>query len=398
MNRILTRLTLAVFCVVMLADQLATASPQAGGEKKPQESGKQPEKQEGHGAHEHHDMNAAGKDGSASMGAMGTVTGGPFRSMSAIGSGTSLLTASAPGYMLHSMKGNWTLMLHGEIKAGYNRQGGPRGISKAESQNWLMGMAERPAGPGRLMLRAMLSAEPWTTPRRGFPQLLQTGETFKGLPVIDAQHPHDLLMEIAASYSVALIEQLAIHFYGGPVAEPALGPTAFMHRPSASENPAPPLSHHYQDSSHITHGVITTGITAWRFRLEGSLFHGAEPDENRKDLEMGKLDSWSARLAFLPTKNWSMQYSQGHLVDPEFLDPGNLVRRTASISHNRSWQDGNWASTVVWAGIASFMATRTVICWNPQRTSGTRIISTPAWSSQTNPGFLKATSSDVPGV
>src|SRR5215813_5013748 len=121
-----------------------------------------------------------------------------------------------------------------------------------------------------------------------------------------------------------------------------------MHRISASENPEAPLGHHWQDSTHITHGVITAGITAGRFRVESSLFRGAEPDENRKDIEMGKLDSWSGRAWFTPTPNWTLQFSYGHLVDPEVAAPGNLKRLTASISHNHSWEDGNSASTIIW--------------------------------------------------
>ena len=279
---------------------------------------------------------------------MGTITGGPFHSMTAVGSGTSLTPSSSPGYMWHWMKGDWMIMGHGNLIAGFNHQGGPRGVNKAESENWFMLMAERDAGPGRFMLRGMFSAEPWTAPRRGFPELFQTGETFEGRPIIDAQHPHDLFMELAAAYNVKLFERVALNFYGGPVGEPALGPTAFMHRMSASENPAAPLGHHWQDSTHITHGVITAGVTAGRFRIESSLFHGAEPDENRKDIEMGKLDSWSGRIWFTPTPDWSMQFSYGHLVHPEILEPGNLRRMTASISHNRSWSNGNWATSLIW--------------------------------------------------
>jgi len=288
-----------------------------------------------HGAH---DMTAM----------MSTITGGPFKSMTAIGSGTSLLPSSSPGYMWHWMKGDWMIVAHGDLKAGFNHQGGPRGVNKAESQNWFMLMAERDAGPGRLMLRGMFSAEPATTPRRGFPELFQTGETFKGRPIIDAQHPHDLFMELAAAYNIKLSEKVAVNLYGGPVGEPALGPVAFMHRMSAAENPAAPLGHHWQDSTHISHGVITAGVTAWRFRVESSLFRGAEPDENRKDIEMGKLDSWSGRIWFTPTPDWSMHFSYGHLVNPEAIEPGNLKRLTASIAYNRSWDDGNWATSLIW--------------------------------------------------
>jgi hypothetical protein len=279
---------------------------------------------------------------------MTTITGGPFQSMHAIGSGTSLLPSTTPGYMYHWMKGEWMIMAHGEVKIGFNHQGGPRGVNKAESQNWLMLMAERNAGGGRLMLRGMFSAEPWTTPNGGFPELFQTGETYKGRPIIDAQHAHDLFMELAAAYTLPVSEKVSINLYGGPVGEPALGPVAFMHRPSASENPAAPLGHHWQDSTHIAHGVFTAGVTAGRLKIESSIFRGAEPDENRKDIELGKLDSYSGRLWFTPTPDWTMQVSYGYLTHPEALEPGNLKRWTASIHHNHSWEDGNWASSLIW--------------------------------------------------
>lgn len=288
--------------------------------------------------HHHHDMNSM----------MTTITGGPFKSMNAIGSGTSLMPASSPGYMWHRMKGDWMIAAHGDLKIGFNHQGGPRGVNKAESQNWFMLMAERPAGGGRLMLRGMVSAEPLTAPRRGFPELFQTGETFNGRPIIDAQHPHDLFMELAAQYTLPLSETVSINLYGGPVGEPALGPVAFMHRASASENPAAPLSHHWQDSSHITHGVFTAGVTAGRFKVEGSIFRGAEPDENRKDIELGKLDSYSGRISFAPTPDWVFQFSRGHLTNPEAAQPGDLDRTTASVSYNRSWSAGAWASSLIW--------------------------------------------------
>jgi len=331
------------------ADKSKAQSQSKQEHQHPQTPAKKPAEQKD--PHSEHDMSTMKKEG-AEAGheheMMSTVSGGPFRSMMAMGSGTSLMPTSSPGYMWHWIKDSWLLMAHGDIKVGFNHQGEPRGVNKAESQNWFMLTAERKAGPGQLLLRGMFAAEPWTAPRRGFPELFQTGETFEDHPIIDAQHPHDLFMELAAAYNIPLTEKVTLNFYGGPVGEPALGPVAFMHRISASENPEAPLGHHWQDSTHITHGVITAGITAGRFRVESSLFRGAEPDENRKDIEMGKLDSWSGRAWFTPTPNWTLQFSYGHLVDPEVAAPGNLKRLTASISHNHSWEDGNSASTIIW--------------------------------------------------
>jgi mono/diheme cytochrome c family protein len=291
------------------------------------------------GAHAGHDMMSD---------MMATVTGGPFRSMRALGSGTALQPASTPMYAWMFMPGEWMMMLHGELKIGYNQQGGPRGVGKAESENWLMLMAERRVGPGRLMLRGMFSAEPLTAPHGGFPELFQTGETYRRRPIIDAQHPHDLIMELAASYTVSISENVSFQLYGGPVGEPALGPVAFMHRASAMENPSAPLGHHWQDSTHITHGVMTGALTAGRFKFEVSGFRGAEPDEDRVALDMGKLDSYSFRSWFTPTPNWAMQFSYGHLTKPEALVPGDLDRLSASVSYNRPFTDGNWASSLIW--------------------------------------------------
>ena len=287
--------------------------------------------------HTGHDMNAVTT----------TITGGPFKSMHAIGSGTSLLPAISPGYMWHWMKDDWMVMAHGDAKVGFNHSGGPRGINKAESQNWFMLMAEPNAGKGRLMLRGMFSAEPWTTPSGGFPELFQTGETYKGRSIIDAQHTHDPFMELAAAYTLPLTENVSINLYGGAIAEPALGPGAFMHRPSPSENPSAPLGHHWMDSTHIAHGVFTAGVAAGRFKVESWIFRGAEPDENRKTIDFSKLHSYSGRLWFTPTREWTMQVSYGYLTNPEALEPGILKRWTASIHHNRAWGDGNWANSLI---------------------------------------------------
>jgi len=194
----------------------------------------------------------------------------------------------------------------------------------------------------------MFSAEPFTSTNGGFAELFQTGETWRGRPIIDAQHPHNLFMELAASVTMPISEHASVFVYGGPVGEPALGPPAFMHRDSASENPAAPLGHHWQDSTHISFGVFTTGLNLWKFRIEGSVFRGEEPNEHRKTIQLGKLDSYSGRIWFTPTHDWAFQFSHGHIHHPEILEPGDTVRTTASASYNRNWRDGYWASTLIW--------------------------------------------------
>ncbi|MGB9179447.1 MAG: hypothetical protein WCB68_09385, partial [Pyrinomonadaceae bacterium] len=269
-------------------------------------------------------------------------------SMGQMGSGTSWQPASTPMHMWHRVSGEWLLMFHGEAKFGVNAQGGPRGVTKFESLNWFMPMAVRRAGPGTLQLRGMFSFEPFTFAPGGSPLLFQTGETYKGQPLIDKQHPHDLFMELSASYTMPLGERGTWSTYFGFPGEPALGPVAFMHRASASENPSAPLAHHLQDSTHIAFGVFTTGFTYRWLKLEGSIFNGHEPDENRYNFEFKPWNSRSARLSFAPNNNWSMQLSYGFLRDPEALERGTTRRMTASVSYNKPFERGNWATSIIW--------------------------------------------------
>lgn len=270
-------------------------------------------------------------------------------SMGAMGSGTSWQPSSGPLHMHHWTKGDWLLMFHYNLVAAVNRQGGPRGVTKFESANWFMPMAYHKLGKGTLQLRGMFSAEPFTFPPGGSPLLFQTGETYKGEPLIDRQHPHDLFMELSAQYTLPLGERGTWFTYFGYPGEPALGPVAFPHRMSASENPSATLAHHLQDSTHISFGVLTTGFTYRWFKLEGSIFNGREPDEKRYDFDAHKWNSRSARLWFMPNSNWAFQISHGFLRSPEGQEPNADIRRTtASVQYNRPFNRGNWASALVW--------------------------------------------------
>jgi hypothetical protein len=264
-------------------------------------------------------------------------------------SGTSAEPNSIPLPMLMTMKGKWSLMFHANIFVIGEQQSSPRGGDKLFSTNWFMGMAQRPAGPGVFTARAMLSLEPATVTRRRYPLLFQQGETAFGNPIADGQHPHDLFMEIAALYDLKLGSKGLLSLYFAPVGDPALGPVAYAHRASASENPLATLGHHQEDSTHIAEDVVTVGL-AYRFaRLEASGFHGREPDENRWNIDQGKIDSWSTRLTVQPGKNWSGQFSIGHIKSPEAFFPNEgQERMTASVLYNRPFHNGNWASTVLW--------------------------------------------------
>ena len=264
-------------------------------------------------------------------------------------SGTDLEPASTPVPMLMMRTGQWGLMLHGELFLNELQQSGPRGADKFFSTNWSMFVAQRKVGRGTLTLRSMLSVDPATISDRRYPELFQQGEEAFGKPIVDGQHPHDFFMELAAMYDYKLNDDTVFSFYGAPVGDPAMGPPAYSHRASASEDPIAPLGHHLQDSTHIASDVITAGMAYRNFRLEASGFHGREPDEHRWDVDSGSIDSWSTRVTVNPGKNWSVQYSLAQLRSPEAVAPAEDLRRmTASVIYNRAMDRGNWASMFLW--------------------------------------------------
>lgn len=273
-----------------------------------------------------------------------------------VSSGTGWQPASIAGHFWMKSIAGWELMAHGVVFVDYNHQGGPRGEGKAESVNWLMLMQQHKWGRGTLLFRQMFSAESLTSPHPGFPELFQTGETYHGQPLVDHQHPHNVFSELALEYSRPLGDNISWLFYGAPVGEPALGPVAYVHRASASELPLAPLSHHLQDSTHISFGVVTTGLVLYRFRIEGSAFNGREPDEKRYTIQFAPLDSWSARLSVAPSPNWTAQYSYGRLEHPEALEPGSQLRQTASVEYVRPFatgklSSGSWATALIWGRV-----------------------------------------------
>ncbi len=242
-------------------------------------------------------------------------------------SGTDAEPNSTPFGMLMATKGNWTLMFHGEAFLSDIQQSGPRGGDKLFSTNWWMPMVQRKFGKGTLTIRTMLSFEPATVSDRRYPELFQQGETAFGRPIVDGQHPHDFFMELAALYDYKVGERTLLSVYAAPMGDPAMGPPAYPHRASASEDPIAPLGHHLQDSTHIAADVVTAGLTYRSFRLEASGFHGREPDEFRWNIDSGKIDSWSARVTANPGQNWSLQYSIAQLHSPEALTPDEDIQQ-----------------------------------------------------------------------
>jgi hypothetical protein len=245
--------------------------------------------------------------------------------------------------------GGWSTMVDGYITGVFDDQTGPRGNTKPFSESMLMGMAQNQLGPGTLTLRSMFSLDPFMG-KSGYPLLLQTGETADGVhPLVDRQHPHNFLMELAGEYSVPVASNVSTFVYLGYPGEPALGPTTFMHRFSGQDDPAAPLTHHWLDSTHITFGVATVGVVYEDWKLEGSLFNGREPDQYRWGFDDLRLDSGSARLTWNATSNWSAQVSYGYLKSPEQLEPNvDQHRLTASATYNLPLAHGNWQTTFAW--------------------------------------------------
>lgn len=253
-------------------------------------------------------------------------------------SGVSVNPSAAPMPMLMTHQGDWMLMLHGNGFLVQTVQHGPHGGDKLFSANWVMGSAERPLFGGELLLRSMLSLEPLTIGRQGYPEPFQSGE---GL--LDRQHPHDFFMELAAEWATDINGTIG-YVYAAPVGDPALGPVAFPHRASAMEMPQATLAHHLEDSTHIASSVVTFGAKRGQYGLAFSGFHGREPDSrNRWDIDGGNIDSWSVRGTWEPTQNISAQVSTGHLTDPEREQPGNVQRTTASVAYST----GDWSSSAI---------------------------------------------------
>ena len=254
-----------------------------------------------------------------------------------------------PMAMMESMEpmDHWMTMFHGYAFLNANRQGGPSGDREFDSQNHFMLMAIKTWGGGKLSLLGTFTLEPATIPPEGSRELFQRGETYHNVLLVDRQHPHDLFVQLGASWEREIGVTGRMRLYAAPVGEPALGPVAYPHRLSASENPTAPLAHHNQDSTHIAADVLTLSWTKALVTLEGSAFHGREPDENRWNIEQGKLDSYSGRLWIRPTPEITLQISSGHLEHPEKIEPGNQTRSTASLSYQKSLPGGFIAATVI---------------------------------------------------
>jgi hypothetical protein len=262
--------------------------------------------------------------------------------------GAGLEAAEGPAHPTGASGGaRFTLMVHGWAFLTSNRQGGASGDQDFESQNHLMLVATRPEGKWTLALLGTFTAEPLTVSRQGSPELFQRGETYKDVLLIDRQHPHDLFVQLAAEWSRDLNRRSRLRLYVAPWGEPAVGPTAYVHRLSASADPLAPLAHHNQDSTHISADVLTVAFDCGSLSVEGSVFHGREPDENRWDIEQGSLDSYSGRVWLRAAPGLRLQVSAARREHPEALEEGDQTRQTASVEYERTIPGGFVSATLV---------------------------------------------------
>ena len=299
--------------------------------------------------HEHAPSPDSGTAGDHEMKMPSSVNGAD--PMSRESSGTAWVPDSSPMYGRMWMFGDDMLMLHGGIFPRYTNVSTRRGDDRIDAPNWIMAMFSHSLGENtQLGLRAMMSLDPLTEGGRGYPLLLQSGESWHDQPLHDRQHPHDLFDELSISLSQKFTDDLSAYLYFGYPGEPALGPPTFMHRPSAMDDPDAPIGHHWQDSTHVTFGVATAGLQWQTLKIEGSVFTGREPDENRYDFDRPRFDSFSGRISWNPTPDLALQVSHGYIKGPEVLEPDvNRHRTTASLIYNRALgPDSNWATSLVW--------------------------------------------------
>ena len=285
----------------------------------------------------------------AGMGMAMAGTLGPY-AFTRDGTGTSWQPDSSVHQGLHVMDGDTMYMGHARFNLGYDWQQGPRGDDGALFSGMVMGSMRKAFDTGgALTLRAMVSPDPVMGPR-GYPLLLAAGESADGVHLLtDRQHPHDLFMELSATYSHALSDEDSVFVYAGWPGEPAFGPPAFMHRMSIMDSPEAPITHHWLDSTHITFGVVTGGVVHGNWKLEASGFKGREPDESRWDIEPMKFDSTAVRLSWNPTDELALQASWAKLISPEQLEPHHDQKRwSVSAIYTRPLADGWWSTTVAW--------------------------------------------------
>jgi hypothetical protein len=239
---------------------------------------------------------------------------------------------------------------------------GPRGRLALSSPNWLMGDAGIDLTSwNRLELDTMLTAERWTTPANGYPELLQIGEnTAAGTPYLDAQHPHSSpIMGLTLSDVVSWNRDRTrlVRVFVAPRGESTDGPIAFMHRPTGTVNPDAPLGHHVgQDVGHISSTVAGASLYMGGTVVEASSFHGREPLPTQVDLPIGALDSFAFRVSQLLDSHVMGSASAAYVNDPEGDPTIPHVWRLSGSAYTQHVVLGDWRLHTMgaWGGMVDY--------------------------------------------
>ena len=93
-------------------------------------------------------------------------------------------------------------------------------------------------------------------------------------------------------YERAVSKQRRNRAVRGSIRRAGVGPVAFMHRPSAMDNPLAPIGHHWQDATHIRSASSPAGV----FTQRGS--SRARPSTGASRTRAGGTSTRSARLVF----------------------------------------------------------------------------------------------------
>ena len=254
------------------------------------------------------------------------------------GTGTSWQPDATPVHPRTFTLGDWQLAAHAQVSAVFADEDGPRGDDEFFSTNHVMISGRRQAGAGVFGMRTMWSLEP-AMGKRGYPLLLQTGETADGVtPLVDRQHPHDFRWNSPRPTAARSAPTAASISTPPQSARPRSGrqPSCIAHQPSCCRSRRSRIT---VNSSHVTFGVVTFGvIVSPKAKIEASVFRGREPDQERWGFEKPGLDSFSFRLSVNPTPYLSLQVSGGQLDDVEQLHPGaDMAKLTASAMFSRQW-------------------------------------------------------------
>jgi hypothetical protein len=213
---------------------------------------------------------------------------------------------------------------------------GPRGVDQFAAPNMFMIDAGETLGMRQFLnLNLMGTAELWTYPHRGYPELLQIGEERSdSTPYVDAQHPHSSpIMGLTLSETINLDSSRRLRLFFAPRGESTDGPVAFMHRESARDDPDAPLGHHVgQDVGHISSTVLGTQLDLERIIVEASVFNGTEPNPTIVDLPIGSLNSEALRITYTLAPAHRLMASVAHVEQQDSQYPGTTSASRLSAS------------------------------------------------------------------